>query len=191
MDTKIVEHIKNGDQNAFQQLVERNQDRIFNTCLGFVHNTDDADDLAQEVFIEVFRSIDKFNSESKLSTWIYRIAVNKSLDFIKKQNRIKRWGGIIKLSTNEQEVEDSWFGHDDTPEVELEQKERIKILNSAIDKLAKNQKAAFTLHKYEELSYKEIAEILETSVASIESLMHRAKTNLKKSLEKYYKSNLF
>lgn len=191
VENKIIEDIKAGNQEAFQQLVEQNQDRIINTCYGFVRNSEDADDITQDVFIEVYRSINKFNKDSKLSTWIYRIAVNKSLDFIKKQNRIKRWGGIIKQTTNEHEEQDNWYAHDETPEQELEQKERIRILNTAIDKLPTKQKSAFTLHKYEDLSYKEIAEIMETSVSSVESLMHRAKKNLQKSLEKYYKNEIF
>lgn len=191
MEKQLIENIINGDQEAFQQLVELNQDRVFNTCYSFVRNSEDADDLAQDVFIEVYRSLCKFNKDSKLSTWIYRIAVNRSLDHIKKQNRIKRWGGIMKISSNEHEENDIWYRHDETPEQNLEQKERIKILNSAIDKLPTNQKSAFTLHKYEDLSYKEIADIMETSVSSVESLMHRAKKNLQKSLEKYYKNEIF
>ena len=191
MEEQLINNIKQGSQEAFQQLVERNQDRVFNTCFGFVRNNDDADDLAQEVFIEVFRSIDKFKNDSKLSTWIYRIAVNKSLDFIKKQSRIKRWGGIIKLSTSENDSDENWYAHNETPEQNLEQQERINILNNAIDKLPIKQKSAFTLHKYEDLSYKEIADIMKTSVSSIESLMHRSKKNLQKSLEKYYKNELY
>ncbi len=186
MNIVNIDNIKNGSQEAFRLLVENNQDKVFNTCFGFVHNADDADDIAQEVFIEVFRSISKFNQESSLSTWIYRIAVNKSLDFIKKNNRQKRWALLTRVSTNTSENNDNWYAHNDTPLQSLEQKERIEILNSAIDKLPKNQKSAFTLHKYESLSYKEIADILKTTVSSVESLIHRAKSNLKKSLEKYY-----
>lgn len=190
MEKQLIKNIVNGDPIAFQNLVEDHQDRVFNTCYGFVHNNEDADDLSQEVFIEVYRSIHKFNLESKISTWIYRIAVNKSLDFIKKQKRIKRWGNIIKINTESDALKDEWLGHSETPDTELENKERIQIMNNAIEKLAPNQKTAFTLNKYEDLSYKEIAEIMETSVSSVESLLHRAKKNLQKLLEDYYKKRI-
>jgi RNA polymerase sigma-70 factor (ECF subfamily) len=80
--------------------------------------------------------------------------------------------------------------HSQTPDLALEQKERIHILKKAIDKLPPNQKSAFTLHKYEDLSYQEIAEVLNTSLSSVESLMHRAKQNLKKLLKNYYENKL-
>ncbi len=141
--------------------------------------------------MEVFRSIHKFNEESSISTWIYRIAINKSLDFIKKNNRQKRWALLTRVSATTNESNDDWYAHNETPQQSLEQKERIEILNSAIDKLPINQKSAFTLHKYEGLSYKEIADILKTSVSSVESLIHRAKKNLQKSLEKYYTNEFY
>lgn len=189
MRNEIVKDLINGNQEAFRTLIEQHQDRVVNTCFGFVHDIDDADDLAQDVFIEVFHSIHKFKEDASLSTWIYRIAVNKSLDFLRKNNRIKRWGNSIRFSINAEEIKDNISAHSDTPDTTLEQKERITILNAAIDKLPKNQKTAFTLNKYEDLSYKEIAEIMETSVSSIESLLHRAKKNLKVLLEKYYREN--
>lgn len=187
VEKEFINDIISGKQDAFKQLVDDFQNQVHNTCYGFVANNDDADDLTQEVFIEVFHSINKFKLDSSLSTWIYRIAVNKSLDYIKKQKRIKRWGGIIKLSTDNEEVKDRWVGHNDTPDISLEQKERRDILKTAIDKLPKNQKIAFTLNKYEELSYKEISSIMDQSISSIESLLHRAKKNLKETLENYYK----
>lgn len=160
-----------------------------NTCYGFVHNYEDANDIAQEVFIEIFRSIKSFNEDSSLSTWIYRIATNKSLDFIRKIKRQKRWSELTRLSFNHNEGLEHIIADTQDPNSVLENKERLKILNHAIDKLAENQKAAFTLHKYEDLSYKEIAMVLDTSVSSIESLMHRAKKNLQKHLYQYYKNN--
>lgn len=182
----LIKELKTGSEEAFRDLVETYKNQVLNTCYGFVHNLDDANDIAQEVFIEVFRSIKTFNEDSSLSTWIYRIATNKSLDHIRKSKRQKRWAELTKLSFGEKDEIENIIPDSKTPEDLIENKERLGILNSAIDKLADNQKAAFTLHKYEDLSYKEIAQILDTSVSSVESLMHRAKKNLQKLLYKYY-----
>jgi len=189
VESSLINRLKNKEESAFRILVEKYQHRVFNTCLGFLRNADDADDIAQEVFIEVYRSIDKFNEQSSLATWLYRISVNKSLDYIKMQNRKKRWSLMNRIATDSNS-NDSLFAHYETPEISLEQKERIAALNKAIDNLPKNQKTAFTLHKYEQLPYSEIADILSTTVSAVESLMHRAKKNLTKQLELVYKKEI-
>ena len=188
MDKLSILELQKGSESAFKQLVEAYKNRVINTCFGFTHDYADAEDIAQDVFVEVFESIQKFKEDSSLSTWIYRISVNKSLDFIRKAKRKKRWAELTKINLKDKDDADNWFINSDTPETSLEQKERILILNSAIDKLPENQKTAFTLHKYEDLSYKEVSDILNTSLSSVESLMHRAKKNLQKKLENYYKS---
>jgi len=85
----IIEDLKEGNSRTFKELVDHYQVPVFNTCLGIVHNRQDAEDVAQDVFIEIFRSVSGFRSDSKLSTWIYRIAVNKSINFVRKQKRQK------------------------------------------------------------------------------------------------------
>lgn len=169
----------------FGALLDQYQGMVYNTCLGFLKNAEDAEDMSQEVFIEAFRSIHKFRGEANLKTWLYRISVNKSLEAIRKSNRQKRKGDTMSIS-NEMEVGSERFYH---PGVVLEQKERSAILFDAIRQLPENQQAAFTLHKVEGLSYEEIAKILDKSVASVESLMHRAKHNLKKILKVYYEAS--
>lgn len=169
----------------FGALVDQHQGLVYNTCLGFLKNEEDAEDMAQEVFMEAFRSIDKFRGEANLKTWLYRIAVNKSLEIIRKSNRQKRKGDTMSIS-GDMEVGSERFYH---PGVVLEQKERSAILFDAINQLAEHQQAAFTLHKVEGLSYEEIAKVLDKSVASVESLMHRAKSNLKKILKAYYEAS--
>jgi len=146
----------------------------------------DAEDLAQEVFMEVFQSLSGFRSESKLSTWLYRIAVNKSLNFVKKQKRngllqsIEGFFSGVKGSTSSNlEVEDE---SNASPEETVINKEKRKILKSAINSLPQNQRIAFILSKYQDLSYKEIAEVMDISLSSVESLLFRAKANLQKKL---------
>lgn len=185
-ETTFITAIQNNEPAAFRTLVINHQDMIVNTCYGFVKNLADAEDVAQEVFIEVHRSIHKFRAEAKLSTWLYRIAVNKSIDFLRKKKR-KSWQGSIQgMFESEDKVKAIADQNHPTPQVALEQLERREILQNAIDQLPKNQRVAFTLHKYEGLSYKEMAKVMEVSLSAVESLMHRAKKNLKKLLFDYY-----
>lgn len=152
-----------------------------------LQNQDDADDTAQEVFIEVFRSAERFRGESKISTWLYRIAYNKCLDHIRAGKREKRSGNIIRIDGEPLHdiPADAVFVH---PGIALEQKERSRIIFAAIAALPENQRIAFTLHKVEGLSYKEICEVMEMQLPGIESLIHRARQNLKKLLVNYYQS---
>jgi len=191
VETEIIQKLQQGNEQAFKQLVENYQKQVVNTCFGIVHNTEDAEDIAQEVFIEVFRSIQNFRADAKLSTWLYRIAVNRSLNFIR-DNKRKKWF---------QSFEDTVLaknapinipeGHHETPSEELENSQRAIILHEAIDSLPDNQKTAFTLNKYEDLSYKEISEVMDLSVSSVESLIHRAKLKLQKKLYTCYKKKCF
>lgn len=179
--------LKQGDEHSFRKLVSDYASKVFNTSIGIVQNQHDAEDVTQEVFTEIFQSISKFKGESKLSTWIYRITVSKSLEFLRKKKRKKRYGfiqGLFDDGSSPITVPD--FYH---PGVQLENKERAKILFAAIQKLPENQKTAFVLSKIEDLSYAEIADVMKTSLSSVESLLFRAKQNLQKLLEKYYTEN--
>jgi len=183
----LIERLKKGDDAAFKIIVDTWQDMVYNTSLGIVQNTEDAQDVAQEVFVQVYESVNQFKGDSKFSTWLYRIAVTKSLDHIRKKKRKKRFAFVQSLfGVNEEEIRhEPDFHH---PGISLENKEKAAVLFQAIDKLPDNQKTAFTLHKLEGVSYQEVAEIMETSVSSVESLMHRAKGNLKKILTDYYQN---
>jgi RNA polymerase sigma factor (sigma-70 family) len=182
-EQELIQGLKDGDESAFRELVETHKDRIFNTALGIVQNAEDAEDVAQEVFIQVYRAIHNFKGESKLSTWLYRIATTRSLDLLRSRKSKKRFGSLTRLfgENNEPDYEVPDFNH---PGVALDQKENAAKLFRAIGQLPDNQKTAFTLHKMEDLSYQEVAEVMKTSVAAVESLMHRAKQNLRKILEK-------
>ena len=187
---KLIENIVKGDLKSFKILVDEHQQIVLNTCFRFLNNKEDSEDLTQEVFVEVYKSLASFRGESKLSTWIYRIAVTKSLDFIRRKKRKKRFGIIKKVFNADDSFEDIIDDNNPDPEVRLEELDRIKILNEALGTLPENQRAAFTLSKYDEISYKEIAEILDTTIPSVESLIHRAKNNLKKKLRKYYETEI-
>jgi len=184
----LVEQLKQGDEAAFKQIVETWQNMVYNTALGILQNAEDAEDISQEVFVQVFESVKNFKAEAKFSTWLYRITVSKALDHIRRKKRKKRFAYIQSLfgAGNQTIIEVPDFHH---PGVTLDNKERAAVLFKAINQLPENQKIAFTLNKMEGLSYQEISDIMKTSVSSIESLMHRAKNNLKKWLENHYEKN--
>jgi len=182
-EIELIQGLRNGDETAFKFLVDTYQDRVFNTAIGIVQNAEDAEDVAQEVFIQVYKSIHGFKGESKLSTWLYRIATTRALDLLRTRKSKKRFGFVQRLfgEGNEPLHEIPDFNH---PGIALDQKENAAKLFKAIGQLPDNQKTAFTLHKLEDLSYQEISEVMKTSVPAVDSLMHRAKQNLRKILEK-------
>ena len=173
---ELIEQLQQGDESAFKKLVDEWQDMVYNTALGIVQNADDADDITQEVFIQAYQSISSFKGESKISTWLYRITVSKSLDHEKRKKRKKRFGFVQSLfgSREEEQLHPAEFDH---PGVQLEKKERAGELFGALKQIPDKQRIAFTLHKLEGQSYQEIAEIMNISLYAVESLMSRAKTN--------------
>lgn len=180
-EKELVSLLKQKDRAAFKIMVDQWQSMVFNTALGILQNEEDAEDTAQEVFIKVYETVDQFKEASKLSTWIYRITVTKSLDAIRKKKRKKRFAFLSSLYSNEGELirEPPDWHH---PGVLAEQREDATLLFRAMDKLAPNQKTAFVLNKIEMLPYREVAEIMKMSESAIDSLLHRAKTNIKKQL---------
>ena len=186
-ESVLIKRIKSGDHLAFEEIVDQYKQMVINTCIGLLHHNEDAEDVAQEVFIEIYQSIHQFREASKLSTWIYRIAINKSLNFIRKKKGSRWIRSIESFFTGEKkqvlEIPDK---QSDQPEELLEKKERADKLYHAIDSLSENQRIAFTLHKYDDLPYKEIAEVMNLSLSAVESLIHRAKKNLQKKLSRYY-----
>jgi len=125
-----------------------------------------------------------------LSTWIYRIAVTKSLDFVRKKKRKKRFGQLKQIFGVKEEVENVVMEKNPSPQKKMEKDERANVLKLAVDSLAENQKIAITLSKYEGLSYKEISDVMGTTVSAVESLIHRGMKNLKKKLTIYYEDML-
>lgn len=173
----------------FETIVKQNQEKVRNICFRYVNNVDDSDDIAQEVFIQVFKSISHFREEAQISTWVYRIAVNKSLDFIRSKNRKKRFAQLTSIFKFEEEETIIEIPSYDTPDKDLDDKERKEVLDFALNKLAKNQRTAIVLSKYEGFSNTEIAKIMDLSLSAVEALIHRAKKNLHKELYNYFEKN--
>jgi RNA polymerase sigma-70 factor, ECF subfamily len=185
----LLEQIKLKNKDAFKEMVLKYQNLVINICYGFVHNQDDAQDIAQEVFIELYKSIEKFRQESKLSTWIYRISVNKSLNFIR-DNKKNSWFQSLDLLFEKEKPSKEGFTDSDNPHTLMEKDEKSNAIYRAIDELPENQKISFVLYKFENLSYKEISEVMKISLSSVESLIFRAKKNLQAKLIGYYKKNI-
>jgi len=184
-DQQLIADLKNGSEQAFSVLVKTYQNMVFNTVLGIVQQFEDAEDVAQEVFIQVYQNINGFRGESKLSTWIYRISVTKSLDFERSKKAKKRFAlfkNIIGIGEKEENIVVE-FHH---PGIVLDKKEEAIVLFEAIKKLPENQRIAFVLIKTEGLNYNTVAQILNVSEKAVEGLMHRAKENLRKILADYY-----
>ncbi len=180
-EKKLIIALCNGEEPAFRELVTQFQDKVFNTALGLLQQHADAEDISQEVFIQVYRSIKQFKGDALLSTWIYRITITKSLDFLRSKKRKKRFGFVSGLfgDRNQAIHEPGDFNH---PGVQQERKEDAALLFKMVDLLPENQRTAFILNKVEELSYREIADILKTSESAVDSLLQRAKQNLRKKL---------
>ena len=184
-ESELIARLKKKDREAFKNIVERWQDMVYNTAIGFLQNAEDAEDIAQEVFISVFESISSFKEKSKLSTWIYRITVSKCLDHLRKKKRKKRFAFVQSLYGKNEEliIDPPDFFH---PGINTENKENAAVLFKAIGKLPENQKTAFVLNKMENLSYREISEVMDSTESAIDALLQRAKKNLKTILKEFY-----
>ena len=190
MNETIIANATTGDTQAFRQIVETHQDMVVRTCYAFVHNDNDAQDIAQEVFVNVYLSLKNFKGQSSLSTWIYRIAVNASLKHIRdnrKHSILHRLDAIFDFTKAREPIH---LPHDPTnPELILTDQQRADAVHSAIDALAENQRTAFVLTQYDELSYQQVADIMNISTSAVDSLIHRAKSNLQKKLKDFYKKH--
>lgn len=154
---------------------------VYNLALNYLQNHEDAEETTQDVFVSVHRSLDSFRHDANISTWIYRITINRCLDLIKARKRKKRISIIISLfSSNGIENDIPHFDH---PGVKMEQKQAIEKIFRYINELPDNQKTALLLSKTEQRSQAEIADIMGISTKAAESLIQRAKTNLANKLK--------
>lgn len=188
-EQELISNLCTGDENAFRELFNLYSDKVYNTALSMLQNQQDAEDITQEVFVEVYRSIKNFKGGSQLYTWVYRITISKCSDQIKKQKTKKRFSFLTSLFADDNTLlhDQPHFEH---PGVLAEKKEDSKALFYAIGKLPEKQQSAYTLHKIEQLSQKEVAEIMQTTTSAVESLIGRANENLRYLLSEYYKNNL-
>lgn len=187
---ELITQILSGNLSLYKQIVEAYQAQVFRICIGFVHQKEDADDLTQEVFIQAYQSLETFKGESSFSTWLYRITVNRALNHVRDQqkrslfHRLESWVGLDKSSSG---LEVQTF--EENPEQQLIKHEERSLIAKALTQLPEKQRIAIVLSKYEDLSQREIAEILHTSEGAVESLLQRAKQSLRKQLSALWHSS--
>ncbi|HTP79828.1 MAG TPA: sigma-70 family RNA polymerase sigma factor [Bacteroidota bacterium] len=160
-DLELVREFQNGQEAAFNRLVLRYQERIYWLARKFVNDHDHADDIVQEVFCKTYEALRGFRGESSYFTWLYRITVNISLNYVRRQ-RIKDFLRIDEMFDTEGDRAEE-------PDVLLEKKEQRELIEEAIAQLPEKQKAVFLLRYYEELPYEDIAKILKTSVGGLKA----------------------
>lgn len=186
-DQDLLVLLRKNKDRAYRYLVDTYAGMIYNTCFNLVRSVEDAEDLVQEVFTAVYLSLDSFEGNSKVSTWVYSIAINKSKEFLRSKTRKKRSGHMVLIEKEESHFLPSQVIDFDHPGVKMEDKELAAVLFSAIDQLSENQQVAFVMHKIEGYSYEEISRKMDLSISSVESLMFRSRKKLKELLENYYK----
>ncbi len=178
----FINDLKSGNEKAYHTLITVYSKRVYNLCLQFVSSPQDAEDTTQEVFTTIYLSMVSFRKESSLSTWIYRITVNKCRELNRKKSRKKRFGIMRSWDeTPENYLESS----NQNPEKTLLNSELAETIQNAIEGLPENQRIAYTLSKLEGIKNDAIAEIMELSVSAVESLLFRAKKSVTEQLNNY------
>jgi RNA polymerase sigma-70 factor, ECF subfamily len=186
-DTDLIKGMIEKDENSLRIVVEKYQNYLFKTCFGLLRNKEDAEEAVQDTFIQIYKKISTYRGESKFSTWLYRIAVNMSINRLRKNRNDKLFQSVSNffvlsfLNKENQALANNQF------EELSEQQRKEFMIDQAIRSLPKNQRIAFILHKYNDLSQQETADILNTTVSAVESLVFRAKLNLQKALIYIYK----
>ncbi len=164
---------------TFEHIYHSNKNLVYNLALQYVQNIEDAEEITQDVFLSVYEKLDTFQNKSKVSTWIYKIAIHKSLDFIKAKKAKKRFGFISSLWDEKPDLPKAELVNFDHPGVLMENKESLQELFRIINTLNEKQKTVIILTKIEEKSVSETAEIMDLSPKAVESLLQRAKNNIK------------
>jgi RNA polymerase sigma-70 factor (ECF subfamily) len=170
LDAELIRQVAEGNESAFEALVEKYQHPVVNTIYRYISDSTQAEDVAQEVFVKVWQHAGSFRGKSKFSTWLYKIVVNQCLNYRSRERK--------NTDALDRPVKD------ETPEadVSLEAGERQAAVRKAIDELPEKQRIALILSRFDRKSYKEISEIMRCSLSSVESLIFRAKENLKKKI---------
>jgi len=183
-DTRLMRAFSRGDDSAFDRIVENFQHKVFGIIHRYIGRSADAEDCAQEVFVRLYGMRGYYRPTARLSTLLYRITANVCLNYIRDEK--KRRMVSLESSAGGEGTSIGALVADDSPGVAapLEKEERARIVRRALDSIPPRQRMALVLHRFEALSYAEVAEAMETNVSSIKSLLHRARTSLAEALRK-------
>ena len=182
---KLLEDISKGKETALAELYGIFKGMVYNTALSYLQVQHAAEEVTQDVFVKIYQGASSFEGKSAPSTWIYRITINKAKDYLDYQKRQKRFGFVSSLFPGDEAAKPIDLPVFDHPGAILENKENARILFQVIDLLPEQQKTAFILSYVEDLARQEVADVMELSLKAVESLLQRAKNNLRKKLEDF------
>lgn len=181
-EQELVERAKKGDESAFEALVTENEKRIYNLCRRLTGNPEDAAELTQEAFLNAWRGLGRFQGESSFSTWLYRLASNACIDFLRKEKRRQSLSMTVSLDDEEEarqvELPDERY----TPERELERIEVRQAVEAGLEKLTPEHRQVLVMREINGLSYAEIGGVLGLEEGTVKSRIARARNALRKVL---------
>ena len=192
-ETQLVKRAQDGDRDAFQELVERYQRKVYSICYGMLKDEQDSKDVSQEVFIKVFRYLENFNRNSSFYTWLYRITVNKCIDYIRKRDRRSEVDYDDTIQ-RDQEVE----GDDNImpsslgikPDKVYGRKELREKMLEALETLSEKHRTILILREVEGLAYEEMADVLDISKGTVMSRLYHARQYFQEAIEEYVGEDL-
>ncbi|MCQ2011307.1 RNA polymerase sigma factor SigW [Sporolactobacillus sp. STSJ-5] len=180
-EKRLIKKIRKGDQQAFAELVERYKNSVFAICLRMVGNAQEAEDLSQEAFIRAYNHIDQYDHERKFSTWLFRIATNLSIDFLRRRKNVVSLDAVVP-STEGLSLNAMLPDEGEQPEDRIVRKETEEMVQGEIKKLPEKYRSAVVLKYIEDLSLKEISEIMEIPVGTVKTRIHRGREMLRKNM---------
>ena len=185
-DADVMLRVKAGDDSAFDYLVQKYRRQIINFMYRMAHNSAAAEDLAQEVFLRVYRSRANYEPSAKFTTWLYRIATNLGVNYAR-DTRHERPENVMNLDEPDSETGQAQDLADKTPSVEEEilRRERLAAIKAKVEALPERQKMAVLMHKYQQMDYRQIAEVLKLSESATKSLLFRAYETLRTELKEF------
>lgn len=180
--TRLTEKARAGSPEAFGELVEHYQDQVYSQCRFLSGNADDAQDLAQDVFVQAFKGIKSFRNEADFGTWLHRIAVNQWINYQRKNKKVVTFSLDEPLYTKDGEVYRELAASEDKTSEIIEQNELREIIGKALNRLLPEFRTALILRELEGYNYEEIAQLLECSLGTVKSRINRGRKALKQEL---------
>lgn len=184
-ENDLIAHAKQGDINAFEQLILRNEKNVYNIAYRMMHDVEDAKDIAQEVFLKAYKNLNYFDGRSVFSTWIYRITVNTCIDELRK--RKEKY--TVSIDDEGQQTKLPQASPEEMPEERLVQKEAGREILVAMEQLSEEHRTILTLRDLRGFSYEEISDIIEVSMGTVKSRLARARKQLKQEFLKKKEQN--
>lgn len=187
----LIERVKNGDQQAFEDLVSRYENKVYRLAIKLTRNETLAEEVMQEVFLKIYEKIGTFRGESALSSWIYRIAANACFAKLNLEKRHQHADLDETMPQAEIALQERQDSTPESPDRPLLTNEALSVISRAIERLPEDFRVVLTLRDVEGMSNEEVARILELSVPAVKSRLHRARLSLRKKLARYFERQAF